>query len=260
MTNKTLSKAERLRRAREEKAGINIQNIESPVFLEMEKEKPVAVQETLVKEVKQELGIEEKETDVSCETSDSIKEEVHEDNKKKDKSTSQEGTFPDEIKNKTDELPVKESDKTDINVVAESEPVKATKTQNNETPDQDRVLEIKEYDLKTLVPWGTFMDAEVLNMFEYYAASHLVKRYDLINSIIDSHIKWEEKHPEFPEKEFVMKNIQKKNANKNTAAEKGHATLILSVPGRDFLKKRARSCCMAMCEFLEYIIPLYLSE
>lgn len=155
----------------------------------------------------------------------------------------------------------KEEKPEEVKPAEEEKPQPVAETRPQEVkPSGDRKLTMKEYRLSALSSWGTNINMEIFLGYEYYAVVNGYKKYDLINSIIESHIEWEKEHPEFPEKEFVMENIRKRQAKKNQKEQEGertNATFLLSEENRAFVAKRAASCGMKMFEFLEYLIPLY---
>lgn len=149
--------------------------------------------------------------------------------------------IPEIVESKVSEL----KSQTSLDSVKEQEP-----------SNDDRTLTIYPYQLSELISWGTNIKTNILDSFEYYAVVNNVKQYVLINSLIQSEIDWEENHPEFPDKKFVMSNIR--NREKPNKKDYTNAAFMLTPKTHAFLKETSSKCGLKMYEFLQFLIEEFI--
>ena len=119
------------------------------------------------------------------------------------------------------------------------------------------------YELSQLTTWGMTIDEDILLSFDYFATMQDIKRYDLINSLVEMENGWAKEHPEFPDKKFVIENLKKfktRRSLKSKSEGYASATMVLTKENKRFIEKQSKKCGMPMYGFLEYIIAKYLGK
>ena len=108
------------------------------------------------------------------------------------------------------------------------------------------------------ISWTCKIETETYLNFQLLVASQGTNKLELINRIIENEISYENDHPEFPEKEFVLNNL--KNKSNAQGDDYISATFNITKENNLFLKKASQKCGMKMYVFLSYLINEYTGE
>ena len=173
----------------------------------------------------------------------------------------------------TNEIKVAESTKSEGNVSRETKNdiVSEEKNDTFQTKKQTKIDEIQNVNpflnveilnandgnLQELKSYGVIIKDSCIYTYDYYAAVHDVKRYNLMNNIVVAEKEWLKDNPDFPSKDFVMSNVIKKN---DSCGRSTKITFLLSADSKDFIKKMSKRCAMKMYEYVEYLIEKHLGD
>ena len=187
-------------------------------------------------------------------------------------TTLKETTKIDSIASSEEKVPTKEPAKPALNyeekqIEDPTESLKSAQTSEPETPNKQTATKkrsakakrslIKKLDIKTTdtTSWNCNLDPEMLIRFDLMVAQEETNKVELINRIFDSERKWVEKHPEFPDKAFILENIKSKT--KRDEAGLTRTTFNFTEQNLSFFKIISKKCGMKMYQYVTYLLELY---
>ena len=204
------------------------QDVESNEAAQEMEEASSTQSETLLKEVTEHESIETAEA--KSQTEETVKETL--DHEEKQVETSIEASETEQETTKQQPATKKRSSKTKRSLI--------------------KKLEIKTTDTTS---WNCNLDPEILIRFDLMVAQEETNKVELINRIFDSERKWVEKHPEFPDKSFILENIKAKT--KRDEAGLTRTTFNFTEQNLSFFKIISKKCGMKMYQYVTYLLELY---
>lgn len=118
-------------------------------------------------------------------------------------------------------------------------------------------FKIHEYDIESAVyVFSAFLRPETVYKLITKAFEYNVKKYVLINSIVQCERDYVQEHPDYITPDFKLDNIKNRKTIRSQMTE--HFSARFAKDNIAFVKEESRKCCMYSNAYLEFIINKYI--